>query len=151
MIKTSNNDVHGEVGLSNHHVVASGPFGIVSWNVCDKLYAILPREKRDALLEMTGDRVIGPYFKGLTERLLTQAGCGTVDVKALDGMWSLETQSVTCAFGCVGWTVSLGLWDTLPPDQRDSLCEFALGLIHNFFTEEVLAPLYSYAYRQLHG
>lgn len=147
----SNNDVHGEVKLSGHFVVASGCFGTVVWNVCDNLYSILPREVRDELLEKAGERKINPYFNGLVTRLLAQAGCTDVAAESLEDMWSDEVQSVTCDFGHVEWNLSQGLWNALPEDQRENLTAIAVGMIHNFFGMELLRPLASYSLRKLHG
>lgn len=141
----------GDVKLSDHTVVSEGGFGSVIWTVCEQLYALLPRSKRDRLLDGSADRVITPYFRGLTERLLKQCGQEGVSIDSLEKSWSFETREISCVFGSVNWQVSQGLWDTIPSDQRDALCQFADQLIHDFFGEEVFVPFMRYAYRQLRG
>lgn len=134
-----------------HTVSVEGPYGSATWRVSAKLYDVLPRDKRDAALSVTGEGRIDPFFKYLCERLLAQAGCSGVSVPSLNPEWSLQTVRVECGFGEVFWSIGQGLWDALPPDQRDNLLEFVQDAIHGFFEQDVLAPLYRYAQRTFLG
>ena len=143
---------HGDdVTLSSHVVESEGCFGAVAWTVCNELYAILPRDKRDQLFEGASTRAIIPYFTGLVERLLKQAGSGGITIDTLNTDWSFQTRHVACVFGQVYWQVGQGVWNSLPEDQREELCGIADKLIHDFFGGEVYMPLLTYAYRQMHG
>lgn len=147
-----NASAHGEdVKLSGHVIVAEGCFGAVTWMVCDELYALLPRHKRDPLLDGASTRIIVPYFTGLTERMLRQVGDTTTTVATLDTSWSFETRTASCRFGTTEWQVGQGLWDHLPEDQRETLCLYTDNVMHDFFLKQVYTPMMGYAYRQIRG
>lgn len=145
------NAQHGDVKLSNHLVVAEGSFGSVSWNVCDELYACLPRSKRDALLGSTASEIIQPFVAGMTERLLDQAGNAGLRIESLDQTWSFQTKRVACVFGSVDWQVSQGLWDSVPEDQRDALYGIAESMLHDFFAQHLYRRLMMFAHREMRG
>jgi hypothetical protein len=134
--------------LSTCTVEASGSFGSTTWVVCKTLYDMLPRDTRNELLEMTGGRLIAPFFEKTCSRVLRQGGC-TVDMSDLDSEWSFETADVTCAFGQVTWQIGEGFWKELPEDQRETLMTIAKELIHQFFHREIHTPLIMYAIREL--
>lgn len=135
--------------VTTHVVETDGCFGTVRWNVCDQLYSIMPRNERDRVLDMTGRRKIQPFFVTTTERLLSQVGCNTPSA-ALDTEWSLETIEVGCdCIGQIFWSISQGLWDALPADQRASLLELVQETIKLFFHTDITHPLFAYAAKKL--
>lgn len=135
--------------LSTYTVEVNGCFGSITWIVSKKLYDVLPRNKRDGLLDMTGDRKVNPFFESTCERLLRQADRPT-SLQGLSTTWSFETSEVLCTFGQVTWQIGEGFWEELPEDQRATLIELAEALIHQFFHKQILDPLMTYALRKLH-
>lgn len=116
-----------------HVVTVDGCYGNVAWSVGSHLYSIMPRTKRDGLLDLTGQRVIGPFFVSTSDRLLAQVGC-TLASSQLDVEWSFETIEVSCEhIGQVIWSIGQGMWDALPADQRTSLLEYIKEIIMLFF------------------
>ncbi len=132
-----------------HVATVRGCFGSVNWNVCNELYSIMPRGKRDGLLDMTAQRVIGPFFETTTDRLLAQVEC-TIPSSALDSEWSLETAEIGCEHvGQIIWQIGQGLWNALPADQRENLLELIKEVILQFFHTDVHGPLFAHAARKL--
>lgn len=141
----------GDVKLSGYSVVAEGPYGSMTWSVCQDLYALMPRTTRDQLLDGTVSRVINPYLEELVQRLLNQAGCEGVKPASLSTEWSFETREVSCVFGRIIWQVGEGFRDSIPEDQRDALYQLADIALHDFFGQRVFGPLITYAQRQVLG
>jgi hypothetical protein len=133
--------------LSSHNVMVSGCFGTVHWIVSSELYGILPRDKRDNVLDMTGERKLVPFFVQMVTNLLRQAGCKD-PVSSLATDWSLECVEDACpSFGNYVWQVSQGLWDSLPEDQRTQLLQMAKLDVHTFLEHTICQALLAYAAR----
>jgi TRAP-type C4-dicarboxylate transport system substrate-binding protein len=126
-----------------------GPYGSVVWQVSKEMYALLPREDRDEVVQIACDAAIDPFFGKLMERLLKQAGRIGIDASAFDTSWSLHDTEAPCSYGLVIWSISQGFWDALPEDQRDTLLEVSRAMIHQFFHEKVQQTLAQYAFEAL--
>jgi hypothetical protein len=55
-------------------IEVNGCYGTVLWSVNQQLFAMLPRQDRETVLDITGQDVIGPFFERTTNRLLYQVG-----------------------------------------------------------------------------
>lgn len=132
-------------------VTVEGPYGSVNWTVCKALWDILPHKLRIQALDVSGPKVIDPFFSDLTARLLEQVGKGDVAIASLDQTWSFEEIGKDCSYGDVVWQVSQGLWDHIPADSRENLIELVKIRIHEHFHHKVYGPLLVFAYRRLEG
>jgi hypothetical protein len=132
-------------------IEVNGCYGTVLWSVNQQLFAMLPRQDRETVLDITGQDVIGPFFERTTNRLLYQVGYTGPPSSGFCTDSSLETVESGCAYGQVIWQISQGLWDVIPEDQRSVLLEMVTELIHAFFHTDIQHPLQHYALRKLHG
>ncbi len=109
----------------------------------------MPRCERDDVLDLTAQRVIGPFFVTATDRPLSQVGCSKPSSE-LDPSWCLENLEVGCEHvGQIFWSIGQGLWDALPEDQRDNLLALVRWTILSFFHDCVYEPLYIYSVKGL--
>lgn len=131
--------------VSTHVVEVDGCYGAVSWQVPSKIYSIMARKDRDEVLDLTGERKIAPFFTTAADRLLDQVGC-EIASSSLNRDVSLEM--IECGCECIGrvfWSISQGLWDNLPEDQRKNLLELVQAGISAYFHTDIIFPIYSYA------
>ncbi len=132
-----------------HVIEVASSFGTVFWTPEKRLYDLLPRNERNELLDITGERVICPYFSDITDKILKHTGQGHIDNSSLGIESSAETIEITCQnAGTILWCPTQDLWDLIPSDQRSNMLEFTQMIIHMFMEEQLAAPLYRFAVQQ---
>lgn|GEM_PF-6773899 len=132
----------GAPAITNVHLVeVKCSLGTMNWRITPEVYAILPRDKRDGLLDIIGERQLVPFFDDMTHKLLRQAGVHGIATQSLDASWCFMTRDLTCCFGELNWMIGQGLWEKLPEDQRDTLLEVAMAQTHDFLKYRILQTL----------
>lgn len=138
----------GPAVTATHSVELTCALGIIHWSVNPEIYGIMPRNTRDAFLDLVGDKKIRPDLNDLAVRILRQAGVACDDPKSLDTSWCFVTEDGSCScYGGLTWMVGQGIHDAIPEDQRQALLGATLQLVHVYLKESILPQLYMYAQR----